>query len=230
MALAEDLYERVRTCELCPLARTRTLAVPGEGPLDAEVLFIGEAPGVNEDRQGRPFVGAAGQFLGELLAAANLRREDVYICNVLKCRPPANRDPLPGEIEACRDYLDEQIEMVDPRVIVTLGRSSMGRYFPGESISRIHGSVREVDGRSCVPMYHPAAALHQQNLREVILADFRKLGALLERTRVRAAEAPLGAAPRAVVAPAPGVAEALAAAQAVRAEAETAGAQARLFE
>jgi DNA polymerase len=146
-------------------------------------MFIGEAPGANEDRQGRPFVGAAGEFLSELLAAAGLRREEVYICNVLKCRPPGNRDPLPGEIDACRDYLDEQIDLIDPLIIVTLGRFSMARYFPNQAISRIHGRPRETAGVYYVPMYHPAAALHQGNLRGVMLEDFRKLGDLLARVR-----------------------------------------------
>jgi DNA polymerase len=187
---AADLYARVRACTGCPLSRTRTLAVPGEGPLEAELMFIGEAPGVNEDRQGRPFVGQAGQFLGELLAAAGLRRDEVYICNVLKCRPPGNRDPLPGEIEACRDFLDEQIDLIDPLVIVTLGRFSMAKFFPNQSISRIHGHARESGGRFYVPMFHPAAALHQQSLREVMLADFRALPALLERARRSRASAP----------------------------------------
>lgn len=180
---AEELYQRIRTCPLCPLAATRTNAVPGEGPLDAEVMLIGEAPGLNEDKQGRPFVGQAGQFLSELLAAAGLRREDVYICNVLKCRPPGNRDPLPGEIDACRDYLDEQIDLVDPLVIVTLGRYSMAKFFPRQSISRIHGQPKEIAGTWYVPMYHPAAALHQGNLREPMLNDFRKLPAIVERAR-----------------------------------------------
>jgi uracil-DNA glycosylase family 4 len=179
----EELYERIRTCTRCELSKTRTLAVPGEGPLDAEVMFIGEAPGANEDRQGRPFVGAAGEFLNELLAAAGLRREYVYICNILKCRPPGNRDPLPGEIDACRDYLDEQVDLIDPLIIVTLGRFSMARYFPNQSISRIHGRPRETAGVYYVPMYHPAAALHQGNLRTVMLEDFRKLGELLQRVR-----------------------------------------------
>nr|WP_322795408.1 uracil-DNA glycosylase family protein [Tepidiforma sp.] len=180
---AEELYSIIRACQLCALAETRTHAVPGEGPLDAEVMCIGEAPGLNEDRQGRPFVGAAGQFLTELLAAAGLRRDEVYICNVLKCRPPNNRDPLPGEIAACAEYLDLQIDLVDPRVIVTLGRFSMARWFPQQSISRVHGRPRKVDGRLVVPMYHPAAALHQGNLREVILEDFRQLGRLLAGLR-----------------------------------------------
>lgn len=182
-AWAEALYARVRGCANCTLARTRTLAVPGEGPLDAEVMLIGEAPGANEDRQGRPFVGAAGQFLDELLGAAGLSRAEVYVCNVLKCRPPDNRDPLPGEIDACRDYLDEQIDLIDPLVIVTLGRFSMAKFFPAQTISRIHGRARETAGRFYVPMYHPAAALHQQSLRAVILEDFRQLAALLDQAR-----------------------------------------------
>lgn len=180
---AEQLYTRVRTCTLCPLSATRTLAVPGEGPLDADVLFIGEAPGMNEDKQGRPFVGAAGKFLGELLAAAGLSRPEVYICNVLKCRPPSNRDPQPDEIEACRDYLDEQIELIDPLVIVTLGRFSMARFFPQHRIGAVHGRWKDMDGRFFVPMYHPAAALHQASLRETILDDFRKLPATIARAR-----------------------------------------------
>jgi len=179
----DDLYGRIRSCTRCVLSRTRQHAVPGEGPLDAEVMFIGEAPGANEDQQGRPFVGQAGKFLDELLAAAELRREDVYICNVLKCRPPNNRDPQPEEIASCRDYLDEQIEIVDPLVVVTLGRYSMARWFPQQTISRIHGRFRILEGRCYVPMYHPAAALHQQNLREVILEDFRALPAIVKATR-----------------------------------------------
>ena len=182
-ARANELYEVIRGCSLCVLSQTRTRAVPGEGPLDAEVMCIGEAPGVNEDKQGRPFVGAAGQFLGELLAAARLTREQVYICNVLKCRPPGNRDPLPGEIEACAEYLDLQLDMVDPLLVVTLGRFSMSKWFPQQAISRIHGSVKEAGGRFIVPMYHPAAALHQGNLRQVLLDDFARLPAVIERAR-----------------------------------------------
>jgi DNA polymerase len=182
-ARAEALYERVRACTACGLCRTRTNAVPGEGPLDAEIMFIGEAPGANEDKQGRPFVGQAGQFLEELLAAAGLRREDVYICNVLKCRPPSNRDPLPDEIASCKPLLDEQIEIVDPLVVVTLGRYSMSRYFPQMTISRIHGQYKRIGDRFFVPMYHPAAALHQQSLREVELDDFRALPAIVAKAR-----------------------------------------------
>lgn len=180
---AEDLYARVRNCTKCPLSATRTHAVPGEGSLNAEVMFIGEGPGMNEDKQGRPFVGAAGKFLDELLKEAGFTRDDVYICNVLKCRPPQNRDPLPNETEACSDYLDEQIEMIDPLVIVSLGRFSMGRFFPQAKISRVHGQSREIGNRMFVPMYHPAAALHQQSLRETIAEDFRSLPGVLERAR-----------------------------------------------
>ena len=197
VADVEALYARVRGCTRCQLATTRTLAVPGEGPLDAEVMFIGEAPGQNEDKQGRPFVGAAGQFLEELLAAAGLSRPEVYICNVLKCRPPGNRDPLPAEIESCRDYLDEQVDLVDPLVIVTLGRFSMAKYFPNQVISRIHGRARETAGCFYVPMYHPAAALHQGSLRSVMLEDFGQLPALLERAR-------RSRGPRSAPAPQPG--------------------------
>lgn len=182
---AEDIYARVRSCTRCALSKTRTLAVPGEGPLAAEVMLIGEAPGANEDRQGRPFVGQAGQFLQELLAAAGMKRADVYICNVLKCRPPANRDPQLDEIAACRDYLDEQVALIDPLTVITLGRYSMSRYFPQMAISRIHGQFKIIDGRCYVPMYHPAAALHQQNLRDVILNDFRAVPGILERARAK---------------------------------------------
>ncbi|GIW13998.1 MAG: hypothetical protein KatS3mg062_1437 [Tepidiforma sp.] len=180
---ARELYDLIRACRMCALAETRTRAVPGEGPLDADVMFIGEAPGMHEDQQGRPFVGAAGQFLTELLAEAGLRRDEVYICNVLKCRPPGNRDPLPGEIAACAEYLDLQIDLVDPLVIVTLGRFSMARWFPQAAISRIHGRPATVDGRVIVPMYHPAAALRQANLREVMVEDFRRLAEVIARAR-----------------------------------------------
>ncbi len=183
--LAASLYARVTSCQLCALSQTRILAVPGEGPLDADVMFIGEAPGANEDKQGRPFVGASGQFLSELLAAAGLARPDVYICNVLKCRPPANRDPLPAEIDACRDYLDEQIDLIDPLVVVTLGRYSMAKFFPNQIISRIHGHPREVAGRWYVPMYHPAAALHQGSLKATMIDDFAALGRLLREVARR---------------------------------------------
>ena len=157
--------------------------VPGEGKDDAEILFIGEAPGYHEDQQGRPFVGPAGQFLNDLLASINLKREQVYIANVIKCRPPGNRDPLPMEISNCRKWLDKQIELIHPRLIVTLGRYSMARYFPGKTISKIHGTAQKRDGVIYFAMYHPAAALHQQSLREEIKADMLKIPSLLKETK-----------------------------------------------
>jgi len=154
--------------------------VPGEGREDADLLFIGEAPGWHEDQQGRPFVGPAGKFLEELLASISLKREDVYIGNVLKCRPPDNRDPLPTEIETCRRWLDRQIEVINPKIIVTLGRYSMAKFFPGETVSKIHGKARRIGDILCFPMYHPAAALHQQSLRQTIHADMLKIPPLLD--------------------------------------------------
>lgn len=188
MAQAEsgmkELEAQVRTCQLCRLAKTRTNAVPGEGNVRAEVMFIGEGPGYHEDKQGRPFVGAAGNFLNELLGIAGLSRESVYIANVVKCRPPQNRDPNPDEIAACAPYLARQTALINPRIIVTLGRYSMAQFFPGERISQIHGTARMVDGRMCVAMYHPAAGLHQASLADVIRADFRKLPIYIEQARL----------------------------------------------
>jgi len=175
------LYQEVRTCQKCILSEGRTNAVPGEGPEDAEIMFIGEAPGFHEDRQGRPFVGAAGKYLEELLATIGLSREEVYIANVVKCRPPGNRDPEPGEIEACRPYLDRQIDLIRPRLIVTLGRFSMQRYFPGASISRIHGQAKRVGNVIYYPMFHPAAALHQPRWRSLVEEDILKIPELLSR-------------------------------------------------
>lgn len=169
-------------CRDCGLCNGRTNAVPGEGNPDAAIVFVGEGPGFYEDKQGRPFVGAAGKFLDELLAANGMDRTSVYITNVVKCRPPSNRDPQPAEIDACRRYLDLQLDVIEPKVIVTLGRHSMQRYFPGEAIGRVHGQPRKKDGVIVVPMYHPAAALHQQSLRRVIEADFAKLPQFLKRT------------------------------------------------
>lgn len=188
-ALAEIASE-VKVCTLCELSRTRTHAVPGEGNPHARVMLIGEGPGWHEDQEGRPFVGNSGKFLGELIAKAGLTREEVFITNVVKCRPPSNRDPLPDEIHACSLYLERQIAAIDPDVIVTLGRFSMAKYFPGERISRIHGEPKKVGRRLVVPMYHPAAALHQGNLRGDIEADFAKLPRFLaEVERERASEA-----------------------------------------
>jgi uracil-DNA glycosylase family 4 len=162
-----ELAEGIRVCPACDLSRTRTLAVPGEGP------------GYYEDKSGRPFVGPAGKFLDELLALAGLRRADVFITNVVKCRPPNNRDPLESEITACKPWLDQQLDIIRPRIVVTLGRYSMSHYFPGESISRIHGQPRRVGSLTVVPMFHPAAALHQQRYRSLIEDDFRRLPEIL---------------------------------------------------
>ncbi len=175
-----QIDREVSNCTDCPLHQNRSRAVPGEGPENAEIMLIGEAPGFNEDKQGRPFVGAAGQFLEKLLASANLRREDVYITNTVKCRPLNNRDPLPVEMAACRKYLDRQIAAIAPKVIVTLGRHSLTSFLPKETITKARGRPRSVNGTTLFPMYHPAAALHQQSLREVIEADIKKLPTLLK--------------------------------------------------
>jgi uracil-DNA glycosylase family 4 len=174
-----DLCQEIRSCTKCALHRSRTKAVPGAGPEDADIMFIGEAPGFHEDRQGQPFVGAAGSFLDELLEMIGLRRDEVYICNVLKCRPPQNRDPQPNEIEACRYYLDRQFELIQPEIVVTLGRFSMARWFPGARISRIHGQPRKLGDRLYYPMYHPAAALHQPSLRRTVEEDMCRIPELI---------------------------------------------------
>lgn len=179
MSALSELYRDIGGCRQCELGHQRNKAVPGEGPEDAVIALVGEAPGWHEDQQGRPFVGPAGQFLEELLALIGKKRQDVYICNVLKCRPPGNRDPLPTEIKTCQSWLDRQLGILRPRMIVTLGRYSMARFFPGESISRIHGKPRTEGGIIYFPMYHPAAALHQQSLREIIKADMIKIPSLL---------------------------------------------------
>jgi DNA polymerase len=142
-------------------------------------VFIGEAPGFHEDQQGRPFVGQAGQFLEQLLASIGLKRSDVYICNVIKCRPPENRDPLPTEVKNCQKWLDRQLELLAPKMVITLGRYSLAKFFPGEPISKIHGRARRQGNITYFAMYHPAAALHQQSLRQTIEADMLKIPPLL---------------------------------------------------
>lgn len=178
----EAINMKIRRCDLCPLNIGRTHAVPGDGPLDATMMFIGEAPGFHEDQQGIPFVGAAGRLLNELLEKAGLDREQVFITNVIKCRPPGNRDPQVDEVAACGPYLDQQIGIINPRVIVTLGRHSMARAFPDEKISVVHGRPRKIGNRTYFPMYHPAAALHQPSLRPLVDADFALLRDLLNGT------------------------------------------------
>jgi uracil-DNA glycosylase family 4 len=179
MSALAQLCEEIVACQDCELAKHRTKVVPGEGAEDADLLFIGEAPGWHEDQQGRPFVGPAGQFLDQLLASIDLRREEVYIANVIKCRPPQNRDPLPAEIQSCRKWLDRQIEIIQPQMIITLGRYSLARYFPNESISKIHGKPRKSGGVIYYPMYHPAAALHQGSLRRTIETDMLRIPQIL---------------------------------------------------
>lgn len=177
----EKIAQEVTICTRCKLHHSRKNSVPGEGPANAQIMFIGEGPGFHENEQGRPFVGAAGQFLEELLAAINMKRTDVFIANVVKCRPPSNRDPEPEELLACGDYLERQIQAINPQVIVTLGRFSMARFLPNAKISQIHGQAVTVNGRLIVAMYHPAAALHQRSLRPVIEADFARLPALISK-------------------------------------------------
>jgi DNA polymerase len=180
----DKLAKQIVVCTKCELQRSRKKAVPGEGPTQAEIMFIGEGPGFHENEQGRPFVGAAGKFLDQLLEQAGVTRAAVWITNVVKCRPPGNRDPLPNEIETCTsNYLQHQIEIVNPRIIVTLGRHSMGLFFKGAKITQIHGQMRKVNDRFVIAMYHPAAALHQISLKPAIMADFAKLPELLEEAR-----------------------------------------------
>jgi DNA polymerase len=178
-----EISQQVSICALCGLSSGRIKSVPGEGPVNAEVMCIGEGPGFYEDREGRPFVGAAGKFLSELLAQAGLTREEVFITNVVKCRPPNNRDPQPDELAACHTYLVKQIETINPQMIVTLGRFSMAVFLPDARISGIHGQARLVQGKIVVPMYHPAAALHQPLLRPTLEKDFANLKDTLRRAR-----------------------------------------------
>src|SRR5688572_27247520 len=196
------IADEVRVCVLCDLHKTRNKAVPGEGPADAEIMLIGEGPGFNEDQQARPFVGAAGKFLEELLAQAGLKRTDVWITNVVKCRPPNNRDPQPDELAACNQYLERQIAAINPKIIITLGRFSMAKYMQGAKITQVHGQMKRVGDRFVIAMFHPAAALHQAALKPAILADFAKLPQQLEFARGElsksapaAARAPAGQEP-----------------------------------
>jgi len=178
-----QIAKEVTVCTNCALHHSRKKAVPGEGPANAEIMFIGEGPGFHENEQGRPFVGAAGQFLDQLLQQAGVTRADVWIGNVVKCRPPGNRDPLPEELAACDMYLEQQIGAINPSIIVTLGRFSMNKFMPGAKISQVHGQMRKVGNRYVIAMFHPAAALHQASLKPAILADFGKLPELLKQAR-----------------------------------------------
>jgi len=181
MSALSELNKEIALCQQCEIAKYRTKVVPGEGAEDADILFIGEAPGWHEDQQGRPFVGPAGQYLDQLLSSIGLRREQVYIANVIKCRPQGNRDPLPSEILNCRKWLERQIELICPKMVVTLGRYSMAMFFPGKSISKIHGTSQKRGDVIYYAMYHPAAALHQQSLRRAIEEDMLKIPQLLTK-------------------------------------------------
>jgi uracil-DNA glycosylase len=203
----EEIAAEVRVCTKCRLHQTRTKAVPGEGDSETEVIFVGEGPGFNEDRQGRPFIGRAGDLLVKLLASIGWRREDVFITNVVKCRPPDNRDPQPDEIAACAPYLRRQLEVLDPAVVVTLGRFSMGTFMPGARISQVHGTVRPVDPATgansalVFAMYHPAAALRTPAIESDSYADIAAVpAALLDSRRRRDAAVPPAVAQDAPVA------------------------------
>ena len=178
-----QIAKEVSNCKKCALAGGRKKSVPGEGPANSEIMFIGEGPGFHENEQGRPFVGAAGQFLEQLLAQAGMQRTDVWIGNVVKCRPPGNRDPLPEELAACNEHLEKQIAAINPKIIITLGRYSMAKFMPGVKISQVHGQMRRVGDRFVIAMFHPAAALHQAALRPTIENDFAQLPRLLEQAR-----------------------------------------------
>ena len=180
MSELSQLADQIRVCKRCDLAKGRTNAVPGDGPENAEIMMIGEGPGFHEDRQGKPFVGAAGNLLDELLKDINLDRSKIFITNVVKCRPPQNRDPLPDEMEACKSYLDRQIELLKPKIIITISRFAMARWFPDKKIGEIHGKPKKFGNLVVLPMYHPAAALHQGSLKPVLKEDFGKIPQILK--------------------------------------------------
>ncbi len=179
----QEIASQVAVCKNCQLSYARKKAVPGEGPAGAQIMLIGEGPGFYENEQGRPFVGAAGKYLDELLEKAGVSRKEVFITNVVKCRPPGNRDPLPEELQACGGYLDRQIEAINPLVIVTLGRYSMGKFLPNVRISEVHGQPAWVKGRLIIPMFHPAAALHQPSLKTSVERDFSRLPEWIQQAR-----------------------------------------------
>lgn len=179
----EEIKKEIEACRKCSLCSGRANIVPGDGSFDADIMFIGEAPGKNEDKQGKPFVGAAGKILSNLLDSIGLKREDVYITNVVKCRPPMNRDPLPDEIACCADYLKKELEIIKPKIIVLLGRHAMERFLPGLKISLDHGKPKHLNGRVYFPIYHPAAAIYQRSLLETLEKDFKKIPKLIKKMR-----------------------------------------------
>lgn len=190
-----ELNKKMLACSQCVLRGTCRTVVPGEGSAEAEIMFIGEGPGQKEDELGRPFVGAAGKFLDEMLGIINLKRGEVFIGNVVKCRPPGNRDPLPEEAEACWPWLVKQIKIIDPKLIVLLGRHSMERFLPGQKISQIHGkamrkNIPEIGTSILYALYHPAAALYNGGMRKILIDDFKKIPKVLEASKKSSAEIP----------------------------------------
>lgn len=184
----KQVAEEISLCQACPLHLERKNTVPGAGSATTELMLIGEGPGFYENEQGLPFVGASGKFLTQLLEAAGFERKDVFITNVVKCRPPDNRDPQVDELQSCATFLNRQIAIINPEVIVTLGRFSMAKFFNNVRISNVHGKAGWIEERLIVPMYHPAAALHNPRLRPVVEADFAKLPALIEYSKRKKAE------------------------------------------
>jgi len=177
----DDLNNEIKKCQKCELYKTAMQAVPGEGSPKADIFFVGEGPGASEDKEGRPFCGAAGKFLDEMLAENGFKRSEVFIGNIVKHRPPGNRDPLPEEIEICTPWLDEQLELIKPKIIVTLGRHSMHHFLPDVgSISQVHGKAFKRKNRCFLTLYHPAAGLHQAKLKETIKEDFKNIKKLLK--------------------------------------------------
>jgi DNA polymerase len=190
-AALTEIAGQVRTCKLCRLYENATNPVPGAGSPNAEIMFIGEGPGFHEDKQGLPFVGRSGDYLNYLLNLIGLKREDVFITNVVKHRPPENRDPLPDEILACKPYLDRQVEIIDPLVIATLGRFSMARYFPNGKITQIHGQPKYDERRAYYPFFHPAAVLRNPDMRRPMEEDFKRLLEVLAKVKdMRGKQAP----------------------------------------
>ena len=184
MSELDDIRKEVVSCKNCRLCETRTNAVPGEGTLKSGIMLVGEGPGKSEDEQGKPFVGAAGKFLDELLGSIGFSRDDVFITNIVKCRPPGNRDPQDDEIEICWSYLERQINIIKPKLIVTLGRHAMNRFLPELKISQVHGQAKRFKGiwqekQVYFPMYHPAVALYNGSYREILIADMKKIPKLL---------------------------------------------------
>lgn len=180
------LHQKWFTNCTCELKKTATQPVPGDGNADADIVFIGEAPGKNEDLQGKPFVGSAGKFLAEMLETINMGREKIYITNIVKYRPPNNRDPEPSEKDACRDWLIEELNLINPKLIVFLGRHSMNDFFPTEKISNVHGKLiikkfNKIKTKYFLPLYHPAVALYNGGMRETLIEDFKKIPAILKK-------------------------------------------------